>query len=77
MKLIVITLALTVGVGYLLGGRLANLSGLRIRLAPLALIGFAMQIINPPGDWPLFMLWARSCCCGSSRWSTAASPGSR
>lgn len=56
MKLIVITLGLTVAVGYLLGGRLRNLSHLKIRLAPLALVGFTMQLINPPGDWPLFML---------------------
>jgi hypothetical protein len=58
MKLIVITLGLTLVVGYLLGGRLRNLSNLTIRLAPLALIGFTMQIINPPGRWPLFMLLA-------------------
>lgn len=56
MKLIAITLLLTVSIGYLLGGRLRNVGGLHIRLAPLALIGFTMQIINPPGDWPLFML---------------------
>jgi uncharacterized protein DUF5317 len=56
MKLILGTLALAVAVGYLMGGRLQNLSGLRIRFAPLALIGFALQLINPPGDWPLFML---------------------
>lgn len=56
MKLIAITLALTLGAGYLLGGRLRSLSMLHIRLAPLALIGFTMQLINPPGEWPLFML---------------------
>ncbi len=56
MKLIAITLAITLAVGYLLGGRLSNLSGLRIRWAPLAMIGFSMQLINPPGDWPLAML---------------------
>ena len=56
MKLMLITLALTLGAGYLMGGRVKNLSGLQIRLAPLALLGFTMQLINPPGDWPLFML---------------------
>ena len=56
MKLMLVTLALTVGAGYLLGGRLSNLAGLRIRWAPLAVIGFAMQLINPPGRWPLAML---------------------
>ena len=49
MKLMLLTLALTLGVGYLLGGRLSNLADLRIRWAPLAVVGFAMQLINPPG----------------------------
>jgi hypothetical protein len=56
MKLILATLLLAVVVGYLNGGRLSNLSHLRIRWAPLALVGFAMQLVNPPGDWPLVML---------------------
>lgn len=56
MKLMLLTLALTLGVGYLLGGRLSNLADLRIRWAPLAVVGFAMQLINPPGRWPLAML---------------------
>lgn len=56
MKLILITLAITFAVGYLMGGRLSNLSSLRIRWAPLALVGLAMQMINPPGRWPLVML---------------------
>ena len=56
MKLMLLTLALTLGVGYLLGGRLSNLADLRIRWAPLAVVGFAMQLINPPGRWPLVML---------------------
>ena len=56
MKLMLLTLALTLGVGYLLGGRLSNLAQLRIRWAPLAVVGFAMQLINPPGRWPLAML---------------------
>ena len=56
MKLMSLTLALTLGVGYLLGGRMSNLARLRIRWAPLAVVGFAMQLINPPGRWPLVML---------------------
>ncbi|HSL10470.1 MAG TPA: DUF5317 family protein [Actinomycetota bacterium] len=56
MKLILGTLLIALVAGYLLGGRLTNLSHLRIRWAPLALVGFAMQLVNPPGNWPLFML---------------------
>jgi len=57
MKLIVGTLILSIAVGYLAGGRLSNLANLQIRWAPLALIGFVMQLINPPGHWPLAMLF--------------------
>ena len=56
MKLILATLLLALVAGFLLGGRLSNLSHLRIRWAPLAIVGFAMQLVNPPGNWPLFML---------------------
>jgi hypothetical protein len=56
MKLILGTLVITLVVGFLMGGRLSNLSRLRIRWAPLAIVGFAMQLINPPGNWPIFML---------------------
>jgi hypothetical protein len=58
MKLILATLLVAVVVGFLNGGRLSSLSHLRIRWAPLALVGFAMQLVNPPGDWPLIMLLA-------------------
>ena len=57
MKLIVGTLIIAIAVGYLAGGRLSNLANLQIRWAPLALIGFVMQLINPPGHWPLAMLF--------------------
>jgi Family of unknown function (DUF5317) len=57
MKLIVGTLVISIAVGYLAGGRLSNLANLQIRWAPLALIGFVMQLINPPGHWPLAMLF--------------------
>jgi hypothetical protein len=56
MKLIVATLVLSVVAGYLAGGRLANLSGLSVRWAPLAIVGFTMQVVNPPGRLPLAML---------------------
>lgn len=56
MKLILGTLLLAVAAGYLMGGRLSNLSLLKVRWAPLALIGFVLQVINPPGRWPLAML---------------------
>jgi hypothetical protein len=56
MKLILGTLAVALAVGFLAGGRVANLSYLRIRWAPLALVGLTMQLINPPGRLPLAML---------------------
>jgi hypothetical protein len=56
MKLILGTLLFALVAGFLIGGRLSNLSHLRIRWAPLALVGFAMQLVNPPGNWPLFLL---------------------
>jgi Family of unknown function (DUF5317) len=56
MKLIAATLVITLAVGYLLGGRLRNLGNLNIRWAPLALVAFTMQLINPPDRWPLVML---------------------
>jgi hypothetical protein len=57
MKLILITLLVAITVGYLLGGRLSNISNLRIKWAPLAIVGLAMQMYNPPGKWPLAMLF--------------------
>jgi hypothetical protein len=57
MKLILITLLVAITTGYLLGGRLSNISNLRIRWAPLAIVGLAMQMYNPPGRWPLAMLF--------------------
>jgi Family of unknown function (DUF5317) len=56
MKLIVGALVIAIALGYLTGGRLSNLANLRIRWAPLALVGLTMQLINPPGRWPLAML---------------------
>jgi hypothetical protein len=56
MKLILITLVITFVAGFVMGGRLSNLGGLSIRWAPLALVGLTMQMVNPPGRWPLVML---------------------
>lgn len=56
MKLIALILAIAVAVGYLLGGRLSQLSGLHVRYAPLALIGLLLQVVNPPGRWPFAFL---------------------
>lgn len=57
MKLIVGTLLIAVAIGYLSGGRLSNLTKLHIRWAPLAVVGLAMQVVSPPGRWPLAMLF--------------------
>jgi hypothetical protein len=56
MKLVAIGLALGVAVGYLRGGRLSQLSELKPRYAPLALVGLLLQLVNPPGLWPLVLL---------------------
>jgi Family of unknown function (DUF5317) len=56
MKLLLGTFVLTILAGYVLGGRLSNLGALRIRWTPLAIVGLMMQVINPPGHWPLVML---------------------
>jgi hypothetical protein len=51
MKPVLITLVIAVGVGLLAGGRLAGLSSLRLRWAPLALAGLALQLLAPAGAW--------------------------
>jgi hypothetical protein len=48
MTIILATIAVSVLVGYLLGGRLAGLARLRLRWAPLAAVGLALQLI--PGS---------------------------
>ena len=58
MKLIALALVLGAAVGYARGGRLSRLSELRVRYAPLALLGLLLQLVNPPGRWPLVMLLA-------------------
>ena len=56
MKLAVLSLAPALAVGSLLGGRLSALSDLHVRFAPLAILAFAMQLVNTPGAWPLVLL---------------------
>ena len=56
MKLLIVALLIAVAIGYLAGGRVSNLANLRLRWAPLALIALVLQLIDPPGSWPLAML---------------------
>lgn len=56
MKLLIPTLLITIAVGTLMKGRLSNLGSLQFRWVPLALVALLMQVINPPGSWPLVML---------------------
>jgi Family of unknown function (DUF5317) len=56
MKLVAVGLVLGIAVGYLTGGRLSQLSELKPRYAPLALVALSLQFVNPPGSWPLVML---------------------
>jgi hypothetical protein len=56
MKLVALSLAIAAAVGYLLGGRLSRLSQMKLRWGPLALLGLMLQLVNPPGRWPLVML---------------------
>jgi hypothetical protein len=58
MKLIAATLVIAIALGYLAGGRLSHLANLDVRWAPLALVGLILQMINPPGGWPLVLLLA-------------------
>jgi energy-coupling factor transporter transmembrane protein EcfT len=56
MKLVALSLAIAIAVGYILGGRLSSLSELKPRYGSLALIGLLLQFVNPPGRWPFVML---------------------
>jgi hypothetical protein len=49
MKLMAVSLAICVLAGYLAGGRLTNLSKLRLHWAGLAILGFALQFVAGPG----------------------------
>jgi hypothetical protein len=56
MKPVIATLVFAVVIGLVSGGRLSGLSSLRLRWAPLALVGLGLQIFLPPGNWPLVLL---------------------
>jgi diguanylate cyclase (GGDEF)-like protein len=56
MKLVLVALGLAAIGGILGGGRLSNLARLRLSWGPLAMIGLVLQVINPPGRWPLALL---------------------
>jgi hypothetical protein len=56
MKPVIATLILAVMIGLVSGGRLSGLSSLRLRWAPLALVGLGLQFFLPPGNWPLVLL---------------------
>jgi hypothetical protein len=56
MRLIVSLMLLAVVAGFLAHGSLAALSQLRIRWAGLAIVGLVMQVVLPPGSWPLILL---------------------
>jgi hypothetical protein len=49
MKLMAASLTLSLIVGYLLGGRLRNVSGIELRWTGLAVVGFALQFVSGPG----------------------------
>jgi diguanylate cyclase (GGDEF)-like protein len=57
VKLILATMLVSVALGYAAGGRLTNLARARIRWAPLATVGLALQLVLPPQPWPLVLLF--------------------
>jgi hypothetical protein len=58
MKLMLICMTVILAVGYLRGGRLRNVSELRLQWPFLALIGLALQFVTGPGDTvPLLCLY--------------------
>lgn len=57
MRLVLAILLLAVVVGWATGGRIGRLSALRIRWAPLAIVGLALQFFFPSrGDGPYLFL---------------------
>jgi hypothetical protein len=57
MRLILAVLVLALGAGLATGGRFSRLSELRMRFAPLAIVGLALQFLSPArGDWPFLLL---------------------
>lgn len=58
MRLVLVAFIVAIGLGYLLGGRLTELSGLKVRWFPVALVGLAMQMAPVPGNqWPVYLLY--------------------
>src|SRR3989304_2960697 len=57
MRLVSIALLAAIVVGTLAGGRVGDLSRLRMRFTPLAIAGLVLQILLPPGWWPLGFLY--------------------
>ena len=58
MRLMAICIAIIVAIGYLLGGRLRNVSDLQIEWTWLALAGLALQFVTGPGSTvPLVCLY--------------------
>ncbi len=59
MRLVLVAFVVAIGLGYLLGGRVSQLSGIKVRWFPLALVGLVMQLAPVPGNrWPVYMLYA-------------------
>lgn len=59
MRLVLVAFAVAIGLGYLLGGRVSWLSGIKVRWFPLALVGLIMQMAPVPGNrWPVYLLYA-------------------
>ena len=59
MKLMLGSLSLALLVGFVLGGRLHNLSSVHLRWTGLAIVGFALQFVSGPGTTlPLVCLYA-------------------
>ena len=56
MKIILGTMLIAVAIGYASGGRLENLGKRTIQWPPLAIVGFALQLIVLPGRWSLVLL---------------------
>ena len=58
MRLVLVTFALALLVGYLFRGRLSALGTVKVRWAPLAFVGLALQFAPLPGHaWPMAMLY--------------------
>ncbi len=49
MKLLLASVVLALLVGFLLGGRLANLSRIQLRWTGIAIVAFALQLVAGPG----------------------------